>query len=125
MKLRTVWVENGRLTGAIGLEALESKFVPIHHCGDEVPAVRTRIFGTTEDHQTSIRISMYFGDESASEVSDCVKMAEYLIHGFPAYLRGECRIEVFFRVTESAFTLDAIDRGTGQVVPVDEIRADD
>ncbi len=123
MKLRTLWVENGRLAGAIGLEALESKFVPIHHRGDRVPAVRTRMFGTTEDQQTTIRISMYFGDDSASDVSDCVKMAEYRVHDFPACPRGECRIEVYFRVTESEFTLDAIDRGTGLIVPVEEIPA--
>lgn len=119
MKIGTNWIDDGgRLNGTIGLETLNSVIAPIIKAGCEVPDRRARIFGTTEDNQDQIIISMYFG--TPPDKSDCVKIADYRICGIPPLPRGEQLIEVFFIVTERDFSVQAMDRLTGNAIKVEE-----
>ncbi|MEV4395794.1 Hsp70 family protein [Nonomuraea sp. NPDC049607] len=85
--------------------------------GSPVPVERTVTFTTTADHQSSLRVEVYEGEQETAALN--AVLGTYMVGGIPAARRGEPRIEVTFAVDAGlTFTVTAREAATGIFLPV-------
>jgi molecular chaperone DnaK len=77
-----------------------------------VPVEQTRVFATSADNQTTVRIQVCQGESRRFE--DNIPLGDLELPGLPAARRGDVKIEVTFRVdTNGILRVRARDAGTG------------
>lgn len=78
-----------------------------------VPISKSRVFTTTKDNQTSVRIAVYQGESRMIEDNELI--GEFILSGLRPAPRGEIKIRVSFDIdTNGILTVSAVDIETGK-----------
>lgn len=87
-----------------------SKIIPR---GTVIPTKKSQPFTTTQDQQTTVKISVYEGERTL--VKDNHLLGKFDLNGIPPASRGVPQIEVTFQIDEnSILSVTAKERGTGK-----------
>ena len=79
-----------------------------------IPTKASKIFTTTEDNQSFVRITVIQGDES--KASKCAKLGTFILSDIPPMPAGKPRIEVEFCIdADGVVSVQGIERQTGLV----------
>ncbi|MEE2789346.1 MAG: Hsp70 family protein [Myxococcota bacterium] len=97
---------------SLGIQTINEYFDILIDRNSQTPCEQTKVFTTTSDQQTIVRIRIYQGE--SRQVSENVQLGEVELFGLRAAPRGEVQIEVKFEVdTNGMVSVSAIDLETG------------
>jgi len=97
---------------SLGVQTVGGFYDVLIHRNTAVPCEQTRVFTTTSDNQTSVRLRIYQGEARA--VADNTQLGEVELFGLRPAPRGEVQVEVTFEIdTDGLVMVTARDRETG------------
>ncbi len=99
---------------SLGVGTVAGRIEKIIDRNTPIPVERTRLFTTSRDGQTSVRIRVYQGESEYEEENDLMGVLE--LSGLdPESLRGEVEIAVTFEIdTNGIVQVSAVDNKTGR-----------
>ncbi|MCU1451185.1 MAG: chaperone protein DnaK [Acidimicrobiales bacterium] len=98
---------------SLGLETLGGVMTKVIERNTTIPARRTEVFSTAEDHQTAVDIVVLQGERELA--SDNRQLARFRLEGIPPAPRGVPQIEVTFDVDANGIlNVSARDKETGK-----------
>ena len=100
-------INGDRLVEAIGIETLGEVFAPLLNAGCTLPCETTQVFGTAEENQAALSFILFRG--SAARTAENTRLGRYSVTWAAPALRGQVRIAVTLRVTDSDIVLLARD----------------
>jgi molecular chaperone DnaK len=80
----------------MGVEQPDGSVLRIIDRNTTIPVVRKRVFPTTSDSQTTMKVHVVQGESDTA--SDCISLAQMEISGIPAGPKGSQSVEVSFEV---------------------------
>ncbi|RYE80482.1 MAG: molecular chaperone DnaK [Myxococcales bacterium] len=98
---------------ALGIMTAGSLFESIIPPNTTVPTSRTKVFTTSRDHQTAVKILVMQGDHERAEDNEL--LGEFILTGLRRASRGQVEIEVAFEINaDGIVSVAAKDLETGQ-----------
>jgi molecular chaperone DnaK len=98
---------------SLGVETQGGVFTRIIDKNTTIPATKSQVFSTTEDHQDVVRIHVLQGEREMA--ADNMTLGRFELVGIPPAPRGVPQIEVTFAIdTDGVVNVSAKDLGTGQ-----------
>ena len=98
---------------SLGVETQGGVFTQIIERNTTIPSTRSRIFSTTEDGQTVVRVHVLQGERKMA--ADNVTLGRFELLDLPPAPRGVPQIEVTFSIDEDGVVhVSARERGTGR-----------
>ena len=98
---------------ALGIMTFGSLFEELIPQNTTVPTSRTKIFTTSRDHQTAVKILVMQGESKQADENEL--LGEFILTGLRRAPRGEVEIEVSFEInTDGIVSVHAKDLETGQ-----------
>jgi len=98
---------------SLGVETQGGLMTPIIEKDTTIPASRSRVFSTTEDHQDIVRVHVLQGEREMA--SDNKTLGRFELVGIPPAPRGVPQIEVTFAIdADGVANVSAKDLGTGR-----------
>jgi molecular chaperone DnaK len=99
---------------SLGVETQGGVFTRIIEKNTTIPATKSQVFSTTEDHQDVVRVHVLQGEREMAV--DNMTLGRFELVGIPPAPRGVPQIEVSFAIdTDGVVSVSAKDLGTGQV----------
>ncbi len=97
---------------SLGVQTVGGYYEVLIQRNTAVPCEQTRVFTTTSDEQTSVRLRIFQGESRT--VSENTKLGEVELFGLRPAPRGEVQVEVTFEIdTDGLVMVTARDRETG------------
>ncbi len=97
---------------SLGVQTVSGYFDVLIPRNASIPCEQTRVFTTTVDDQTTVRLQIYQGESKVA--ADNTKLGEIELYGLRAAPRGEVEIEVVFEIdADGMVVVTARDRETG------------
>ena len=98
----------------LGIEIAGNRVSSIIQRNTSIPTKASKIFTTTEDNQSFVRITIVQGDSSIA--SECARLGSFLLTDIPQMPAGKPRIEVQFCIdADGVVSVQGIERQTGAV----------
>lgn len=98
---------------ALGIMTFGSHFEELIPQNTTVPTSRTKVFTTSRDNQTAVKILVMQGEDSNAEHNEL--LGEFILTGLRRAAKGEVEIEVTFEInTDGIVSVFAKDLETGQ-----------
>jgi len=98
---------------SLGVETQGGIFTRIIEKNTTIPATKSQVFSTTEDHQDVVRVHVLQGEREMAK--DNMTLGRFELVGIPPAPRGVPQIEVTFAIdTDGVVNVSAKDLGTGQ-----------
>jgi len=97
---------------SLGVQTVSGYFDVLIERNASIPCEQTRVFTTTTDHQTAVKIQIFQGESRVA--AENTRLGEVELYGLRAAPRGEVEIEVVFEIdTDGIVVVTARDRETG------------
>ena len=81
--------------------------------GTVIPAKKSKIYSTTKDSQTKIKIAIFEGERA--QVKDNHLLGKFDLEGIPPAPKGVAKVDVTFELDEnSILTVTGTEQGTGK-----------
>ncbi|MCK6529449.1 molecular chaperone DnaK [Myxococcota bacterium] len=84
---------------SLGVGTVEGFVERVIERNSPIPTHAARVFTTTRDHQTEVRIRVFQGESRAA--ADSELLGQFSLVGLPPAPRGECRVRVAFDIDAS------------------------
>ena len=98
---------------SLGIETLGGVATKLIEKNTTVPTVRTQVFSTAADNQTSVEIHITQGERALA--TDNKSLGRFILDGIPPSLRGTPQVEVTFDVDANGIlNVTAKDKATGK-----------
>jgi len=98
---------------ALGIMTFGSNFEPLIPQNTSIPTSRAKIFTTSRDDQTAVKILVMQGEQIRAEENEL--LGEFVLTGLPSKPRGQVEIEVTFSINaDGIVSVHARDLATGQ-----------
>jgi molecular chaperone DnaK len=98
---------------SLGVETLGGVMTVLIPRNTTIPARKTEIFSTAEDHQTAVDIKVYQGERPIA--ADNVLLGQFRLEGIAPAPRGQPQIEVTFDIDSNGIlNVSARDKATGK-----------
>jgi molecular chaperone DnaK len=98
---------------ALGIMTFGSHFEELIPQNTTVPTSRTKIFTTSRDHQTAVKILVMQGESEKAEENEL--LGEFILTGLRRAAKGTVEVEVAFEInTDGIVSVNAKDLETGQ-----------
>lgn len=98
----------------LGVETAGDKVSTIIERNTSIPTKASKIFTTTEDNQSIVRIAIVQGD--SKKASECANLGTFILSDIPKMPAGKPRIEVEFCIdADGVVSVQGIERQTGTV----------
>ena len=102
---------------SLGIETVGGYFDSIVDRNSTIPTEQTRLFTSSVDGQTSVKVQVYQGESKQAE--DNLRLGELELYGLRPGARGEVVVAVTFEIdTDGIVNVTAIDEETGQAQSV-------
>ncbi len=103
---------------SLGVETQGGVFTRIIDKNTTIPATKSQVFSTTEDHQDVVRVHVLQGEREMAV--DNMTLGRFELVGIPPAPRGVPQIEVTFAIdTDGVVNVSAKDLGTGQTQSIE------
>lgn len=97
---------------SLGVETVRGMFDVLIPRNASIPCDQTRVFTTTRDRQTNVKLKIYQGE--SRQAAENTKLGEIELYGLKPAARGQVQIEVTFEIdTDGMVVVTAKDRETG------------
>ncbi|HST53311.1 MAG TPA: Hsp70 family protein [Pyrinomonadaceae bacterium] len=101
---------DGALVEDIGIETLGGVFTPLLKTGCRTPCRDTENFGTAQDNQTSLEVSLFRGKENVVSKNHALGVCHVV--GLPKVSRGMLQVLVTVEAADRQIILYAVDNVT-------------
>ncbi len=97
----------------LGIETAGDRVSTIIERNTSIPTMASKIFTTTEDNQSFVRIVVTQGD--SDKASECTRLGSFLLNEIPPMPAGKPRIQVQFKIdADGVVSIEGIEKNTGK-----------
>lgn len=98
----------------LGIETSGDRVSTIIERNTSIPTRASKVFTTTEDNQSFVRIVVTQGD--SEKASECARLGSFLLNDIPPMPAGKPRIEVQFSIdADGVVSIQGVERETGNI----------
>ncbi|MBQ9396080.1 MAG: Hsp70 family protein, partial [Proteobacteria bacterium] len=97
----------------LGIETAGDHVSTIIERNTSIPTMASKVFTTTEDNQSFVRIVVTQGD--SDKASECTRLGSFLLNEIPPMPAGKPRIQVQFKIdADGVVSIEGIEKNTGK-----------